>query len=227
MAVFVQPRAHNPTGASLSAGRAGELARLLAGHDLVVVEDDHSGAIAGVELASLGRALPDRVVHIHSFSKSHGPDLRLAALGGATAPIEAVIRRRRLGPSWSSRLLQTVLAAMLTDAGTEARVAKAAATYARRRSGLRAELAARGVDTIDGSGLNLWIPVHDEQVAVVALAARGIGVSPGSPFEVDPAPTPHVRVTVGAVRDGFGELADRLAQAAAQPGADAARLSPA
>ncbi|HAN35327.1 MAG TPA: GntR family transcriptional regulator, partial [Acidimicrobiaceae bacterium] len=59
-----------------------ELAALLANSDALVVEDDHSGDIASGALVSLGKWLPQRTVHIRSYSKSHGPDLRLAAVGG-------------------------------------------------------------------------------------------------------------------------------------------------
>src|SRR4029453_14645188 len=46
-ALFLQPRAHNPTGVSMTAGHAAELASVLAGHPRVtVVEDDHAGDIA-------------------------------------------------------------------------------------------------------------------------------------------------------------------------------------
>ena len=82
-AVFLQPRAQNPTGVTLTKRRAVELASVLEGCDAVIVEDDHSGDIASGALHSLGAHLPQRVVHIRSYSKSHGPDLRLAAVGGA------------------------------------------------------------------------------------------------------------------------------------------------
>ena len=42
-AVVLQPRAQNPSGVSMTAARAKAIARLLAGTDVVVVEDDHSG----------------------------------------------------------------------------------------------------------------------------------------------------------------------------------------
>ena len=61
---------------------------------------------------------PAQTVHVRSFSKSHGPDLRLAAVGGAAEVIDAVTTRRMLGPGWSSRILQSVLLAMLGDPKT-------------------------------------------------------------------------------------------------------------
>ncbi|MCU1537849.1 MAG: transcriptional regulator, GntR family with aminotransferase domain, partial [Humibacillus sp.] len=79
-ALFLQPRAQNPTGVSMSPTRARRLAGLLGGHDVMVVEDDSSGPISSSPPISLGTWLPDRVLHIRSYSKSHGPDLRLAVV---------------------------------------------------------------------------------------------------------------------------------------------------
>jgi DNA-binding transcriptional MocR family regulator len=217
VAFFFQPRAHNPAGASLSASRASDLAGVLAGSDVLVVEDDHAGDSSGAPLASLGRWRPSATVHVSGFSKSHGPDLRLAAVGGAGAVVDAVVSRRQLGPGWSSRMLQRLLATMLTDPATEATVARAAATYRERRAALTAALLSRGVATGGDDGIYLWVPVRDEQAALVALASRGIGASPGSPFEVAPLDGDHVRVTAGLVSSGVDALADALAAASEVP----------
>jgi DNA-binding transcriptional MocR family regulator len=207
--VFLQPRAQNPTGVGLSPRRARALARLLAPGRAIVVEDDHSGDVASGELVSLGRWLPDRTVHVCSYAKSHGPDLRLAAVGGAGSVVDAVAARRLLGPGWSSRLLQAVLVAMLDDRRTAQRVAAARAAYAERRAAVADALAARGVATGGRDGINLWVPVADEQRAVVALATQGVGVARGSPFLAF-ADDDHVRVTVGLLHGGR-RAADRLA----------------
>ncbi|MEL7208456.1 MAG: aminotransferase class I/II-fold pyridoxal phosphate-dependent enzyme, partial [Actinomycetota bacterium] len=221
VALFLQPRAHNPSGVTISAERAATLAELVRGRELVVVEDDHSASVAGAPLHSLGSFCPRQVVHIRSFSKSHGPDLRLAAVGGAAGPIDALARRRRLGPSWSSRLLQELLVVMLDDPATVDLVAAAEAEYARRRSVLGAVLGEHGVAVAAGAGLNLWLPVVDEQVALITLAANGIGAAPGAPFRTGGrSSAPHLRVSVGTAAGELEELGRRLAQAAsAQPGA--------
>ncbi len=213
-AVFLQPRSHNPTGAALSPNRAAALAKVLERSDVVVIEDDHSAAVSGVPIHSLGAHLPDQVALIRSFSKSHGPELRLAAIGGAAKAIAPVVRRRRVGPSWSSRILQQLLAEMLIDPETVAAVACAAETYVQRRARMACALADRGCPTPPGSGLNLWLPVADEQVALVSLAANGIGAAPGTPFTVDRQTVHHLRLTIGAVACGVDELADTVAKAA-------------
>ena len=182
----------------------------------MVVEDDHSGGAAAVAVESVGGRVPAQTVHIHSFSKSHGPDLRIAALGGPAPLIASIVRRRQLGPSWTSRLIQQILLAMLDDPATERLVAAAAQTYQRRRDRLRACLAENGITVNDGVGLNMWIPVDDEQRAVVALAAHSIGVAPGAPFRVGESSGDHVRLSVGTLTDAdISRVADTFASIAA------------
>ena len=215
VALFLQPRAHNPTGASMDGARAAQLANLLleAPH-LLVVEDDHAGDIATAPPVSLGRYLPERTVHVAGFAKSHGPDLRLAAIGGPAHVLDAIADRRLLGPGWSSRLLQSVLLDLLTDPRAVARVAEARSVYAARRSRLLTALRDRGVTATADDGINLWMEVPDQQSALVALAAHGVAAAPGTPFCVSPLAADHLRITAGLVDDGFDDLADVLAAAA-------------
>ncbi len=213
-AVFLQPRAQNPTGASMTEQRAQDLAPILAQAGMPVVEDDSAGAVAATAPISLGQWIPGQVIHIRSFSKSHGPDLRLAAMGGPSDLLRDVIHRRELGQGWSSRVLQRVLLSLLTDSAVVAEVARARDEYTRRRETLVAALISRGVQVASGDGLNLWVPVNDEPAAIVRLASQGVGVTPGSPFEVIPGGGAHVRVTAGLVADGHEELAKILAAAA-------------
>ncbi|UQX90342.1 aminotransferase class I/II-fold pyridoxal phosphate-dependent enzyme [Jatrophihabitans telluris] len=214
VAVFLQPRAQNPTGASLNEARARELAALLARVDCLIVEDDSAGGVAGAVPISLGAWLPERTVHVRSFSKSHGPDLRLAAMSAPPAVLREILSRRQLGQGWSSRMLQQILLSLLTDAESVGEVERARATYARRRESIVTALRERGVEVGGRDGINIWVPVVDETAAVVRLASQGIGVAPGSPFAVLAHQDPHVRVTVGGVADRHDELADALAAAA-------------
>jgi DNA-binding transcriptional MocR family regulator len=212
-AVYLQPRAQNPTGASMTEERAKDLAPILARAGMPIVEDDSAGAVAASAPISLGRWIPDQVIHIRSFSKSHGPDLRLAAMSGPSEMLREVIHRRQLGQGWSSRLLQRVLLNLLTDPDAVADVERARDEYTRRRVAMVTALTSRGVQVASGDGLNLWVPVHDESAAIVRLASQGVGVTPGTPFDVLPGGGGHVRVTVGLVADGYEELAQTLAAA--------------
>jgi len=140
VAVLLQPRAQNPTGASMTTARAAELARVIRSSDdaddLFVIEDDHSGLISTEGDVTLGTWLPDRVVHVRSFSKSHGPDLRIAGLGGPRRLIDRITARRMLGPGWTSRMLQTILLDLLTDGTSIDAVAEARRQYYTRQRAL-------------------------------------------------------------------------------------------
>jgi len=213
VALFLQPRSHNPTGTSMTVSRAAELAALLDGQDVLVVEDDHSGAISGADDVSLGAWLPGSTVHVTSFSKSYGPDLRLASVAGPAAVVDALVDRRLLGPGWSSRLLQAVLVELLADPVAAACVEEARTTYASRRALLTTGLEGRGVACGAGDGINLWVEVPDEQAAAVALASHGIAVAPGAPFVWAREPVDHVRITVGLVATDHDEVAAEIAAA--------------
>jgi DNA-binding transcriptional MocR family regulator len=216
VAVFLQPRAQNPSGISLSAVRAAELAAVLRGTAAVVIEDDTWSEIGAGSLHSLGTHLPGQTVHIRSFSKSHGPDLRLAAVGGAGDVVVAAANRRLLGPGWSSRILQAVLLGMLDDKEIIGAIDGAADEYARRRRLVTDVLADRGVPYRVSEGINLWMRVVDERSALLTLAARGIGAAPGEPFHVR-QDAPHLRLTVGLLAGSDAEIvatAELLAAAA-------------
>jgi len=214
VALFTQPRAHNPTGTHISQARTQAIADLVAGTETIVVEDDHSGGASGAKLWSVGEFVPANVLHIHSFSKSHGPDLRIAALGGPADLVDKIVRRRQLGPAWTSRLIQQILLEMLTDPATELLVEAAAASYLDRRVKLMSALARHGVVARPGVGLNAWLPVSDEQQAVVALAAQGIGVAPGRPFRVGPSKDQHIRLSLGNLSDDILGVAATVGRAA-------------
>ena len=164
--ILLQPRAQNPTGASFSPQRIDALADVLLAHYPngvgmpLIVEDDHSGDVANAYATSLAQRLPQHVVHIRSFSKSHGPDLRLAALSGPEDAVEAIIAQRRLGSGWVSRFLQEILYEMLADKEAFHTVTNARHIYATRQKTMHALLLRQSLDVHTGDGLNLWIPVR-------------------------------------------------------------------
>ncbi len=216
-AILLQPRAQNPTGRSLTTPRAEELASVIRrsrhASDAIVIEDDHSGEIAIARDVSLGRWLPGQVLHIRSFSKSHGPDLRIAALGGPTELIEQLVARRILGPGWTSRMLQRILYDLLIDSTSISEVNDARRIYRSRQQRLSDALAVQGVRLPPSHGINTWLEVADERSAIVQLAAAGIRVAAGTPFEASTSGN-FVRVTAGVVRSDFDSVAEHLAAAA-------------
>jgi DNA-binding transcriptional MocR family regulator len=211
-ALVLSPRAQNPTGAALDAARAAELAAVLdTAPEVLVVEDDHCGQVAGAPYHTLTRGRARWAV-VRSTSKWLGPDLRVAFLTGDEGTVARVEGRQRLGPGWVSHLLQALVAALVADPGTDRLLARAARTYARRRTALVDALADRGVDVVSPSGLNVWIPVPAEGRLLRTLHQSGWGVQPGEGYRLTSPPA--VRVTIAALgEDEAPALADALASA--------------
>ena len=213
-ALFFQPWGQNPSGQSLSAARAADLATALEGRDVVVVEDDASAGNISGQPVSLGAHLPGQTVLVRSFSKTHGPDLRLAAIGGPASVVDPVVERRYLGQGWSSRLVQSILVDLLTDERSRSLVAESQRTYAVRTAALADALASRGVVVPGRDGINVWVPVAEQGAALLHLAAAGVRAASGDPFWISAPVSDHIRVTTATIDAGYDDLAELVAGAA-------------
>lgn len=208
-AVIVTPRAQNPLGAAIDEGRRRELSAVLATRpDVLVIEDDHAGPIAGMPLHPL-HAGRDRWAFVQSVAKALGPDLRLAFVTGDNLTLDRVSGRFGIGPGWVSRILQRAVASMVTDPEVTATLARAAEEYDTRRAVLVDALQRAGFSGATGrSGLNVWVPVPVEEAAMAGAARAGYAIRGGSEFGGE---NPAVRITVsnldlGAIPSLVGAL---------------------
>ena len=217
-ALVTTNRAQNPTGAALSAQRAVELRRLLAdrGEDVLLVEDDHCAGISGVPLHSLAGSTR-HWAFVRSASKAYGPDLRVAVLAGDHRTVERVHGRLRLGPGWVSHLLQDLAVGLWTNDAASRLVATAERQYAGNRQRLIAALAEHGVAGRGRSGLNVWVPVPDETVAITRLLGAGWAAAPGTRFRI--GTSPGIRITISDLTDDeIDPLADAVVHAVRSTG---------
>lgn len=197
-AIILTPRAQNPTGAAFDRKRVSALREVLADHpDVLIIEDDFAGPVAGAPALTLCDRPRDRWAVIRSVSKALGPDLRIAVATGDAVTISRVEGRQRLGPRWVSHVLQEALAVMWSDEKIGALARRAGETYSARRAALIGELAALGIEAHGRSGLNVWIPVHEEAAAAQALLGAGWAVRAGERFRMKSAP--GIRVTIATL----------------------------
>ena len=211
-AVVVTTRAQNPTGAAVSAARASELRALLADHsEALLIEDDHCAGIAGAPLHALA-GTTRHWAFVRSAAKAYGPDLRLALLAGDHRTVERVHGRLRLGPGWISYLLQDLAVGLWSDTAATHLVHKAEAAYTRNRTLLHTALADRGVTSHGRSGLNVWIPVPDETVAITRLLGAGWAAAPGTRFRISTPPGLRITVSTLAATE-IDPLADAVTEA--------------
>lgn len=195
-ALIVTPRAQNPTGAALDAERAAELSALLAeAPEVLVIEDDHAGDVAGWDYHGVVPESAGRWAMVRSVAKSLGPDFRLAVLAADETTVRRVSGRQALGVGWVSHLLQRAVVEVVSDPVLPALLSRAASVYARRREAFIAPLNAAGLNVRSRSGLNVWVPVDDEAHVMAGMQQQGFAVRSGSRFRHHARP--GVRVSTG------------------------------
>lgn len=212
-AVLFQPRLHSVTGRHVSPERLEALGEALVGSDALIIEDDGIGDISAAPPATLGHRFPDRVVHILSYSKSLGPDLRLAVLSSSAAIVDQIQSYRSFSAGWTSRALQGAVAWLLRDPATDVRLQFARSAYQGRRDALADALVQRGIAVPPGDGLCLYLPVSSETFAMVTLAAQGVAVHPGAKFST--LPTRFIRAATSTLTEALDVVADAMALACA------------
>jgi DNA-binding transcriptional MocR family regulator len=202
-AAIVTPRAQNPTGSAISRGRSRELARAFAEYpDAVLIENDHSGHVAGPPHFPIKRREGPWAV-VRSVSKTLSPDLRLGFVAGDEETIARVHGRQLVGVGWVSLLVQEIVTRLSRDPRAVALITSARETYAARRVAAIEALASHGVAAHGRSGLNVWFPVRSEAEPAQALVARGWALKPGAPYRL--SSPPFLRVTTAMLEPNDAE----------------------
>ncbi len=199
-AVILTPRGQNPTGAALDPERAAQLRGLLAAApEVLAIEDDHLGEVAGSPLHAVvaGR---ERWASARSVAKALGPDLRVALLAGDPQTLARVQGRQQCGPGWVSYILQRLVLGLWQDPHVHELTERASKTYATRRACLLDALSDRGIEATGSSGLNVWVPVPEETGVVGALSERGWVLAPGAPYRLAGS-APAVRITIATLTE--------------------------
>lgn len=217
-AVICTPRAHNPTGTSLSEDRAAGLRAVLESHPYVlVIEDDHFSLLSRAPLHSIIGPAQRRWARIRSMSKFLGPDTCLAVTASDPDTADGLALRLTPGTTWVSHILQRLTLALVSDDAVRADIEAAAVHYAERNAAFARALTERGLPTTPGDGLNLWVPLPVPAASVREdLMRRGWLVREGDPFFLTPDRAgAFLRLTVHDLDDAVATaLADDIAFAA-------------
>jgi DNA-binding transcriptional MocR family regulator len=189
-ACWLMPTLQNPLGATMPEAKKRELVRLLARHDVPLIEDDVYAELHGGEPAPPARAFDadGRVMHCGSFSKSLAPGYRL----GWCVPGRAIERVARLKLTTSiatSIPVQEGVADYLQHGGYDHHLralrARLAAQRSRMLQAIAAEFPAGTRVTRPEGGYFLWVqlPEGTDAMAIFRAAlARGVSVAPGPIF---------------------------------------------
>ena len=179
-AVIITPRAQNPTGASLDAARASELRTLLRTRpEVLVIEWDPAGDLAGVELHHVADPDAPRWAHVRSYNDLFAGQADLAALTGDPVTTSRVKGRQLLSGTELSPLSRRIALNVLDHPGTPHRTDGLSRHVATRRVMLMAALRHRGIDSMGQSGPFVWIPTHDQEATAAGMRDFGWRVGSG------------------------------------------------
>ncbi|PMB98014.1 transcriptional regulator [Brevibacterium luteolum] len=229
-AVYLIPTFQNPTGISMPASRRQQIADVLAGSDVWLIEDDPYSELRFTDdiqtPISADPRLDDRSLLLGSLSKVLSPGVRIGWIRCPDAEL-----RERIGVTKQATALQTstidqlAAAHYLSTHDMEEVLTPVRAEYKARMLTLVEELSAvlpeGSVMNQPAGGMFVWARLpegYDTQELVFAAAQAGVLYVPGPPFYVaDPDPRTlrfsFVSNDVETTREGVRRLATVLKDA--------------
>lgn len=209
-AVLCTPVTHNPTAATMDAARRAAIARVVERADLMLIEDDIYGHLAGDDAEPFYCHMPDRTIHVTSMSKCLTAGLRAGYL--AVPPMLAgKVRDALYTMSWTAPSLHAGIASRLIGSGAARDLVVAQRAEAMARIEMARDILG---EVLDGDALrahearptyHLWLTLKGSlraEEASAELQRAGILVSPAHNFVVGGAAVPNaIRLSLGALPD--------------------------
>lgn len=206
---FTQSLAHNPTGGSLTLGRAHDILRIAERLDFMIVEDDAFGDLMPASAARLA-ALDQlrRVIYVGTFAKILSASLRVGYIAASADIIGNLVNMKMLTIVNSSGYVERIVHTVLNDGhyrhhlkrlNGRVRDAQLSAVRTLRKLGLKP-----WIEEVDGYYLWVELPEGVDDIELTRRAAReSIFLAPGSVFEIDrhPGDRGHLRLNVAYVGD--------------------------
>jgi 2-aminoadipate transaminase len=184
----------NPSGITYSRQKRIKLAKLLAGHGTILIEDDPYGQLRfeGNDLPSVAGMLGDRAVLLGSFSKTVAPGLRLGWVCAKSDVMDKIIVVKQASDLHSNYLSQRILHQYLIDNDVDTHIAQIRRSYKRQRDlmvSLIEEQFPNGTHlTRPEGGMFLWVTLPEgiSSLKLFELAIEEhVAFVPGKPFYVD------------------------------------------
>ena len=202
-AVLATPTLQNPTGIVMPLARRRRLASVIRDRGIALIEDDVYAPLVPDAPRPLSSLVPELAYFVSSFSKAVTPALRTAFVVAPNVTSVARLAPHVQATGWLAPPLMSEIAARWVMSGVaEKIVADRRAEAGVRQGVLRERL---GLPRTAGSphALHHWLerPRQWERSSdfVEALRGRGVLVTSGDAFAVDPArPSRAVRVSLGA-----------------------------
>ena len=225
--LYALPNFQNPTGRMMSEVRRAKLVEVARANDLLVVEDDPYGALwyEAAPPPSLLSRMPERVIHMGSFSKVLAPGLRL---GYIVAPAEIARKfeqAKQATDLHTSTIAQRVVYEVVKDGFLDEHIPSIRSRYHHQAQSMLGALEAHMPSGVTwnqpAGGMFLWVNLPNGMNAETVLEkalAHNVAYVPGSPFYANEVAANTLRlafVTVPAakIEEGITTLGQIFAAA--------------
>ena len=204
-AVYTVPTFSNPTGASQDPSRRSVLVETCARLGLTIIEDNPYGMLGfnSEVFPSLKSLLPEKVIHLGTFSKVFAPGLRVGWIDpphAFTQRLRTCIEIQALSPS---PLSMAIIAETHRRLGWETLISSYRARYA-EKARFACQILKESSEAVERwawedprGGFYLWLTslesIDTTQVSEAA-AKEGVRVIPGTHFRPDGLPSPSLRI---------------------------------
>lgn len=199
-AIYLIPTMHNPTTVTMPPKRREEIAEIVRGNGLILLEDDAYGALEPCALP-LAALIPERTYLAASLSKCIAPGLRVCFLltpdaGSASSLTDAL----RSVVQMPVALMTSMVTRWLRDGSADA-IVRAIKEEAAARQRLAKQVLGAQTFASHPNGHHIWLPLPQAWGSAEFAAhiqRQGLALAPGEHFSVG-APAPHaIRVALGA-----------------------------
>ncbi|WP_295045895.1 PLP-dependent aminotransferase family protein [uncultured Paracoccus sp.] len=186
-ALYMQPSAINPMAIMTSAERRAELVQVARRHDLLIIENDMLNTLIQDRPSPMVVLAPERVLHIHGFTKTTLPGLRVGWLISPQrlAPIAA---NRHLVTNWMATPAMVELLSHWISDGTVDRLMTWQREALRERHAIAREVLGAAAFHAHPQSLHVWLELpdgRDEEEFVAQARQRGVAVASGRAFRLD------------------------------------------
>jgi len=184
----------NPSGVTYSQQKREQLADIIKGHNMVLVEDNPYGELRfmGEDMPSMKNYLPDSTIVLGSFSKVVTPGLRLGWICAAPDVMEKIVIAKQSSDLHSNYLSQRAVYQYLIDNDLDEHILKIREVYKKQRDLMVSMIEEHFPEEIKCTkpegGMFLWVTLPEglSSLHLFKLATKeNVAFVPGRAFYVD------------------------------------------
>jgi DNA-binding transcriptional MocR family regulator len=200
---YTTPTLHTPTTITMTDDRRRQVAEVLAANQVIAIEDDAWGFLAGGAVRPLQTFAPPAVVYLTSVSKSLAPGLRVGYVVAPPSLAKAITSC--IGTTtWTAPLVAEVVSEWIHD-GMAADIVRRRVHTAIERQQLARRILGAAVRPTVFPTFHLWLPLPEPWRAndfVAHAGILGVSLAPPDTFVPGRAAAPHaIRLCIGTEAD--------------------------